>query len=126
MILDQSWLQDGIFRDPESRSRGFGLGIFYFGLDQKILKIPKFRGSGFENSEKLPTEQSQKSRNLGDRDMKTSKQIPKISRPKFRKSRGSGSGFENPKNPEKIPKQESEPSLIEKIMKLRKVMKKSS
>ena len=31
----------GFFRDPESRSREFGIGIFYFGLDRKIPKIPK-------------------------------------------------------------------------------------
>ena len=30
----------------------FGIGIFCFGLDRKIPKIPKSRGSGFENPEK--------------------------------------------------------------------------
>ena len=46
----------GFFRDPKSRSRGFGIGIFYFGLDRKISKIPKSRGSGseFENPGKIP------------------------------------------------------------------------
>ena len=39
----------GFFRDPEYRSREFGIGIFYFGLDRKISKS---RGSGFENPEK--------------------------------------------------------------------------
>ena len=59
-------------------------GISYFGLDRKILKIPKSRGSGsgFENPEnlKIPRigtgilkplknpEKSRKSRNPGDRD----------------------------------------------------------
>ena len=28
----------GFFRDPESRSRGFGIGIFYFGLNKKTRK----------------------------------------------------------------------------------------
>ena len=36
-LIDPSWLRDGIF----SRSRGFGIGNFYFGLDRKIPKIPK-------------------------------------------------------------------------------------
>ena len=33
----------------------FGVGIYYFGLDRKIPKIPKPResGSGLENSEKF-------------------------------------------------------------------------
>ena len=64
---------------------GFGIGIFYCGLDRKI---PKSRGSGsgFENLEKIPREKSRKSQNPGDRDrdFKTSK-----------KSRG-----QNPKDPE--------------------------
>ena len=69
--------------DPESRSRGFGIGIFYFGLDQKIPKIPKSRGSGsgFENPEKIPKEKSRKSRNPEDRDRNL-----KITREKSRKS----------------------------------------
>ena len=74
----------GFFRDPETRPRGFGIGIFNFGLDRKIQKIPKSRGSGsgFENPEnlKIPRigtgilkplknpEKSRKSRNPGDRD----------------------------------------------------------
>ena len=67
--------------DPESRSRGFGIGIFYFGLDQKIPKIPKSRGSGsgFENPEKIPSEKSRKSQNPGDRDL-FFRDIPGISR----------------------------------------------
>ena len=45
---------------------GFGIGILNFGLNRKIPKIPKFRGSGsvFENPEKIRTE---KSRNPRDR-----------------------------------------------------------
>ena len=85
------------FRDPESRSRGFGIGIFYFGLDRKIPKIPKSRGSGsgFENPEKIPKEKSRKSQNPGDRDrdFKTSKKSrknPESKIPKIPKSRGSG------------------------------------
>ena len=35
------------FRDPEPRSRGFGIGIFNFGLDRKIPKIPKLQGKTF-------------------------------------------------------------------------------
>ena len=67
--------------DPKSRSRGFGIGIFYFGLDQKIPKIPKSRGSGsgFENPEKIPSEKSRKSRNPRDRDL-FFRDIPGISR----------------------------------------------
>ena len=83
--------------DPKSRSRGFGIGIFYFGLDQKIPKIPKSRGSGsgFENPEKIPKEKSRKSQNPGDRDrdFKTSKKSrknPESKIPKIPKSRGSG------------------------------------
>ena len=65
-MIEQSWLQDGIFS-------GSRIGIFYSGLDRKIWKIPKSLGvrSGFENPEK-------------------------ILRAKSRKSRESGSGFENP------------------------------
>ena len=70
----------------------FGIGIFYFGVDRKILNIPKFRGSGsgFENPEKIP---SGKSQNPGDRDLdlkiprkfrkipsKKSRKIPSINR----------------------------------------------
>ena len=43
--------------NTESRSRGFGIGIFYFWLDRKIPKILKSRGSGsgLENLEsKIP------------------------------------------------------------------------
>ena len=42
---------------------GFGIGIFYCGLDRKI---PKSRGSGsrFENLKKIPKEKSRKSRKL--------------------------------------------------------------
>ena len=38
----------------------FGIGLFYFELDQKIPKIPKSleSGSRFENSEKIPSEKS--------------------------------------------------------------------
>ena len=44
--------------NPESRSRGFGIGIFYFELDRRISKIPKSRGSGsgFANPEKIPSD----------------------------------------------------------------------
>ena len=73
-ISNQSWLRDGIF----SGSR-IPIPNFYFGLDRKILKIPKSRGSGsrFENSEKIPKE---KSKNPGDRDrdFKISKKSRKI------------------------------------------------
>ena len=47
---------------------GFGIGIFCFGLDRKIPKIPKSRGSGFENLEKIPSTKFRKSWNPGDRD----------------------------------------------------------
>ena len=55
----------GFFRDPESR-----IGIFTFGLDRKIHKIPQSlgSGSGFENPEKIPNEKSRKSQNPRDRD----------------------------------------------------------
>ena len=73
------------FRDSESRSQRFGIGIFYFGLDRKI---PKSRGSGsgFDNPEKISSEKSRKFRNPGDRDrnMRTSK-IPKNSEYKIPK-----------------------------------------
>ena len=63
----------------------FGIGIFYFGLDQKI---PKSRGSGsgfekFEkNPEKISSAKSRKTRNPGDRDWdlkipEKSQEIPK-------------------------------------------------
>ena len=108
----------GFFRDPESRSRGFGIGIFYFGLDRKIPK---------ENPEKIPKEKSRKSQNPGDRDRdfetsKKSRKNPECEIPKIPKSRGSGLGFENPeeiprksrknpeKNPEKIPNEKSRKS----------------
>ena len=83
-------------------------GILYFGLDQKIPKIPKSRGSGsgFENPEKIPSEKSRKSRNPGDRDRgfkiprksrENPEKIPRKSRknpeweiPKIPKFRGSG------------------------------------
>ena len=57
----------------------FGIGIFYFGLDRKKPKIPKSRGSGFENPEKISKEKSPKSHNPGDRDrdFKTSKKSRK-------------------------------------------------
>ena len=76
--FNQSWLRDGIFSWSRIPILGIRNRDFYFGLGQKILKIPKSRESGswFENHEKIPIEKSQK-------------------------SRGSGSGFENP---EKIPK----------------------
>ena len=35
LSLRQSWLRDGFFRAHESRSRGFEIGFFYFGLDRK-------------------------------------------------------------------------------------------
>ena len=47
-------------------------GIFYFGLDRKILKIPKSRESGFENPE-IPGLGIWKSQNPRARDLK----IPK-------------------------------------------------
>ena len=53
------WLRDGIFSN------------FYFELDRKISETAKSRGSGFENLENIPSEQSRKSRNPGDRIMKT-------------------------------------------------------
>ena len=88
--------------NPESWSRGFGIGILYFGLDRKIPEIPKSRGSGsgFENPEKIPKEKSRKSQNPGDRDRdfktsKKSRKIPKAKSPKIPKSLGSGLGFEN-------------------------------
>ena len=58
-----------MLQDPESRPREFGIRTFYFGLDRKIPKIPKSRGSGFENpKKKIPKEKSRKSQNPGDRD----------------------------------------------------------
>ena len=72
----------GFFRDPEYRSREFGIGIFYFGLDRKISKS---RGSGFENPEKT---------------RKKNPEIPKIS--------GIGIGILKPlKNTKKIPSAKS-------------------
>ena len=84
--------------NSESRSWGFGIGIFYFGLDRKIPKIPKSResGSGFENPEKIPNEKSQKSRSPWDRDL-FFRDIPGISRSDFYHTDlgflPSGSGF---------------------------------
>ena len=70
--------------NSESRSWGFGIGIFYFELDRKIPKIPKSRGSGsgFENPEKTQSEKSRKSRNPRDRDL-FFRHIPGISRSDF-------------------------------------------
>ena len=31
----------------ETWSRGFGIGIFYFGVDREIPKVPKFQGKNF-------------------------------------------------------------------------------
>ena len=78
IISNQSWLRDGIFfgiSNPKYRSRRIGIGIFKFGLDQKIPKIPKARGSGFENPEKIPSAKSWKAQNPGDRDLNL--KIPK-------------------------------------------------
>ena len=77
------WLRDGIFSN------------FYFELDRKISETAKSRGSGFENLENIPSEQSRKSRNPGDRIMKTSKISLKA------QNSGQGSAIENPeKNPD--------------------------
>ena len=35
------WLRDGIFWNPKSRSRRFGIRIFNFGLNRKIPEIAK-------------------------------------------------------------------------------------
>ena len=100
--------------NPESRSRGFRIGIFYFGLDQKIPKMPKSRGSGwgFKNPEKIPKEKSRKCRNPGDRDRDL--KIPKKSRkknPENAEIPGIGTGILKPlKNPEKIPRAKSQKS----------------
>ena len=77
--------------DPELRSRGFGIGIFYFGLDRKIPKIPKSlrSGSGFENPEKF----------------RKSRKNPESKIPKIPKSQRLVSGCENLK---KIPKKSQE------------------
>ena len=56
--------------DPELRSRGFGIGIFYFGLDRKIPKITKSlgSGSGFENPEKFQVKNPENPE-ISDRDL---------------------------------------------------------
>ena len=68
------------FRDPESLSWRFGIGIFKFELDRKIPKIPK----------KIPGAKTRKSRDR-DREMKI---------PKKHKKNPEKSFLENPK---KIP-----------------------
>ena len=70
----------GIFWDPGSRFWGFRIGIFNFGLDRKIPKIPKSRGSrsGFENPEKFRVKNHEISR-IGIEIWKAGK-IPKKSR----------------------------------------------
>ena len=50
------------FRVPEFPGPGFRIGIFNFGLDRRV---PKSRGSEFENPEKIPSEKPRKSRNSG-------------------------------------------------------------
>ena len=94
--------------NPESWSRGFGIGIFYFGLDRKIPEIPKSRGSGsgFENPEKIPKEKSRKSQNPGDRDrdFKTSKKS-RVRNPENPEILGIGIRiWKSRTNPEKIPR----------------------
>ena len=46
----------GFFWDPESRSRRFGIEIFYSELDRNIQRIPNSQGSksGFDNLKKIP------------------------------------------------------------------------
>ena len=89
----------GYFRDPETRSRGFGIGIFYFVLDRKIgIGIRKSRKSqhpGIEIGILKPLknpEKSRKTRNPVDEDWdfypRDFRKIPRI--PDFLPS---GSGF---------------------------------
>ena len=70
--------------NPRSPSRGLGMGIFHFGLDQKIPGDLKSRGwgSGILDPQKSPVKNPRKIPNPGDGD----------------------SGFLSPKNPQKIPK----------------------
>ena len=52
------------FRDSRSRSQGFGIGTFYFGLVQKIPKIPKSWGSEFEKMKQIYSRNRPWNRNL--------------------------------------------------------------
>ena len=73
--------------NPRSPSRGLGMGIFHFGLDQKIPGDLKSRGwgSGIWDPQKSPVKNPQKIPNPGDGDL----------------------GFLRPKNPQKIPNRKS-------------------
>ena len=102
--------------NPRSPSRGLGMGIFHFGLDQKIPGDLKSRGwgSGIWDPQKSPVKNPQKIPNPGDGDsgflrLKKSPKNPQVKSPKNPQSRGWGFGIfeaeKSPKNPQvKSPK----------------------
>ena len=92
------------------------MGIFHFGLDQKIPGDLKSRGwgSGIWDPQKSPVKNPQKIPNPGDGDsgflrLKKSPKNPQVKSPKNPQSRGLGLGIfdaeKSPKNPQsKIPR----------------------
>ena len=89
-------------RNPESRSRGFRIGVFYFGLDRKTRKS---RNPGDQDVKTSKKSREQNPENPGNRDLDS--KIPEKSRDFypgiFEKSPGSGffcgMGFPDKKPP---------------------------